>query len=63
MGVIEILQQEGVVKWLGIISSILTIISFIGGFFTGKTIEKRKSTNIKKASALFSKGINIRQEK
>ncbi len=62
MGVIEILSQEGVVKWIGIISGILTIISFIMGIFTGKKIE-RNSINKKSVNLFFSKGNNIRQEK
>lgn len=62
MGVVEILSQEGVVKWIGIISGILTIISFIMGIFTGKKIE-RNSINKKSVNLFFSKGNNIRQEK
>ena len=62
MNVIEVLSQEGVIKWIGIISSILTIISFIVGIFTGKKIEKN-SINKKNITLIGSKGNNIRQEK
>ena len=42
MSIIEILNQEGVLKLLGVLSLLLSTLFGFSGFFIGKKIERSK---------------------
>ena len=60
MSIIEILNQEGVLKLLGVLSLLLSTLFGFSGFFIGKKIERSKIIK-KEAKVLFSSNVNIEQ--